>query len=146
MFPIRFIGHVVEAPASAASARPRLSYITFRWRSCGEDPKSLEKTKFESLDGSSPLSCLVRETPRSSALLISTDLHFRLSGQILHRPKLCLYHTRNPASELSVITTSVSKSLLQPSSMPLVMSTCLGSTPLSFEASFRAAAILSGMV
>jgi hypothetical protein len=45
-------------------------------------PKALRKTKLESANGGSFLSCEVTDTPKSSAFLRSVDLHARLSGHI----------------------------------------------------------------
>jgi hypothetical protein len=50
---------------------------------------SLEKMMLESLEGSRSLSTLVSEIPYSFAFSKSDDRHSLLSGQILHRPKLC---------------------------------------------------------
>jgi hypothetical protein len=108
--------------------------------------RTLEKTRLEILDGRSSFSCAVSGTLRSCALLTIIALHCRLSEQILHRPKLCRYHTRNPSSASRMIAVSVSKCLLQPNNIPFVVSTYLGSTPLSFAASYKAAETLSGMV
>jgi len=65
--------------------------------SLSSQPSTLEKTNLESFDGSSSFSCRVSGTPKSSALFKSIDLHCRLSGQILHCPRLCWYQTRSPA-------------------------------------------------